>query len=428
MDKKLLVSVDEFSLVLFLPAEEVCENWVKAAYFMINEFIELSKIELLLGKVIDTNEKKPKAYSQALTIENVPYYFAIAFHDIFQHMGILVRFTGQAWAVYQQKYYEHFGKRINIAEFLKMIDSLLYTYRLSRIDLTADYINYGDLSPHTIYSKLIDETYCVLDHNGKNTKRKISAVQNDMETETFYIGSRKENSQLLLRVYNKKAEQINTNGFRLNEALECENWSRFEVSFRGTYAHQITEQFENINSDIELSQFIASKICDKYRFADVSTGSYTDFTNDLLALVGNSDYPALRTENPANNNLNKSIAHIISGSGLFPVCYKVGMIWGIKAEKELFQMLYDVYDRYYRKEFDKKPQIHSWLKKNALSLSKQELKDCFLSADISKGDIDEILKNQSKAKSIFNLTPIKADNSEYKVISDEEFERLMNEI
>lgn len=428
MDKKLLVSVDEFSLVLFLPTEEVCENWVKAAYFMINEFIELSKIELLLGKVIDTNEKKPKAYSQALTIENVPYYFAIAFHDIFQHMGILVRFTGQAWAVYQQKYYEHFGKRINIAEFLKMIDSLLYTYRLSRIDLTADYINYGDLSPHTIYNKLIDETYCVLDHNGKNTKRKISAVQNDMETETFYIGSRKENSQLLLRVYNKKAEQINTNGFRLNEALECENWSRFEVSFRGTYAHQITEQFENINSDIELSQFIASKICDKYRFADVSTGSYTDFTNGLLALVGNSDYPALRTENPANNNLNKSIAHIISGSGLFPVCYKVGMIWGIKAEKELFQMLYDVYDRYYRKEFDKKPQIHSWLKKNALSLSKQELKDCFLSADISKGDIDEILKNQSKAKSIFNLTPIKADNSEYKVISDEEFERLMNEI
>lgn len=136
----------------------------------------------------------------------------------------------------------------------------------------------------------------------------------------------------------------------------------------------------------------------------------------------------MRTENPANNNLNKSIAHIISGSGLFPVCYKVGMIWGIKAEKELFQMLYDVYDRYYRKEFDKKPQIHSWLKKNALSLSKQKLANCFLSSDISKADIDEILKNQPKAKSIFNLTPIKADNSEYKVISDEEFERLMNEI
>ena len=428
MDKKLLVSVDEFSLVLFLPTEEVCENWVKAAYFMMNEFIELSKIELLLGKVVEMNKKKPQAYSQAFTIENVPYYFAIAFHDTFQHMGILVRFTGQAWAVYQQKYYEYFGKRINIAEFLKMIESLLYTYRLSRIDLAADYINYNDLSPHTIYNKLKDETYCVLDHNSKNTKRKISAVQNDMETETFYIGSRKENSQLLLRVYNKKAEQINTNGFRLNEALECENWLRLEASYKGYYAHQITEQLENINSDIELSQFIASKICDKYRFADVSTGRYTDFTNDLLALVGNSDYPALRTENPANNNLNKSIAHIISGSGLFPVCYKVGMIWGTKAEKELFQMLYDVYDKYYRKVFDKKPQIHSWLKKNALSLSKQKLSDCFLSSDISKADIDEILKNQPKAESIFNLTPIKADNSEYKEVSDEEFERLMNEL
>lgn len=83
MDKKLLVSVDEFSLVLFLPAEEVCENWVKAAYFMMNEFIELSKIELLLGKVVEMNKKKPQAYSQAFTIENVPYYFAIAFTTLF---------------------------------------------------------------------------------------------------------------------------------------------------------------------------------------------------------------------------------------------------------------------------------------------------------------------------------------------------------
>lgn len=91
-------------------------------------------------------------------------------------------------------------------------------------------------------------------------------------------------------------------------------------------------------------------------------------------------------------------------------------------------MLYDVYDRYYRKEFDKKPQIHSWLKKNALSLSKQELKDCFLSADISKADIDEILKKPPKVEGIFKLTPIKADKSEYKEVSDEEFERLMNEL
>ena len=139
MNKELSVSVDEFSLVLFCPTEDVGDDWGDLVHIMINEFICLSKIGYLLGSVVEMKEKKPKAYSQALTIEDVPYYFAIAYHDIMPNMGILVRFTAHSWAVYQQKYFDFFGKRINIADFLKMIESPIYTYRLSRIDLTADY-------------------------------------------------------------------------------------------------------------------------------------------------------------------------------------------------------------------------------------------------------------------------------------------------
>lgn len=421
------MGVDEFSLVLFSPAPVNSDEWLTQANAIIERFIKKSNLELLLGRVIEMLEKRPASYTQAFTIENAPYYFAIAFHNTYQHMGILVRFTGQAWATYQKAYFDNYGKKTNISDFLKSIDSLLYDYRLSRIDLTADYINYGNLSPNSIYKTLKEKNCIVVDCKDRKAKRKISSVQNDMKTDTFYIGSRKENSQLFLRVYNKKQEQLETNGFRLDEAMDCNSWTRFEASFKGDYAHQITEQLKSVDSEVALSQFIASKICDKFRFLDVRENTYTDYTQDLLLLVCNSSYSALRTENPKNNSLNESIAHIISGSGLFPVCYKVGKIWGVRAEKELLQMLYELYDRHYRNEFDKKPHIQSWLKKNALSLSKQELKDCFLSADISKADINELLKKPPEIGGIFNLTPIKTDNSEYKEISDKEFERLMNE-
>ena len=60
--------------------------------------------------------------------------------------------------------------------------------------------------------------------------------------ETVYIGSKKENTKALCRIYDKRLEQINKNGFRLDEALACDDWTRFEISYRGTYAWQCAEQ------------------------------------------------------------------------------------------------------------------------------------------------------------------------------------------
>ena len=103
----------------------------------------------------------------------------------------------------------------------------------------------------------------------------------------------------------------------MQEALQCEDWTRFEASYRQAYAHQITEQLIYINSNIELSRFIASKILDKYRFVDMSTEEYSDFTSDLLDLARNSNYSALRYEAPANNSLTNSIKYIIKGSEFY---------------------------------------------------------------------------------------------------------------
>lgn len=427
MDKELKVGVDEFSLVFFYPIDDVCNDWQSTAYSMIQEFIYKADIELLLGKVVEMHDKKPQAYSQAFTIENAPYYFAIAMHDNFVHMGILVRFTAQAWATYQERYYQIYGESVNLAKFLRMIDSPFYKFRLSRIDLTADYKNFDGLSPHSIYDKLKNEQYIIVDCNDRHSKRKISAVQNDLVTETIYVGSRAENSQSLLRVYNKKNEQINTNGFRLDEALNCENWVRIEPSFRGKYAHQITEQLKSVSDDISMSQFIASKICDRYRFFDVSTGHYTDFTQYLIEISKNSNYPALRCESPANNSLNKSIQHIIYGSGLFPLIYKISFIWGEKAVAEFWSILYEIYKKYHKKKLEINPQIRAWLKKNFLSLSQQSLSDCFVSVDLTKIDVAEIVNKISESDNPFTLTAINTGSytniEDNQTVSDEEFER-----
>lgn len=214
MDKEVTVGVDEFSLVFFYPIDDVCNDWQSTAYSMIQEFIYKADIEMLLGKVVEMHDKKPQAYSQAFTIENAPYYFTIALHETFVHMGILVRFSAHSWAVYQKRYFDFYGENINIGKFLSNIESPLYRYRLSRIDLTADYKNY-DLSPHSIYSRLKDESLQVLDCNYRHSKRKISSVERDLVTKSLYIGSRAENAQSLLRVYDKNRNKLATTVFAL---------------------------------------------------------------------------------------------------------------------------------------------------------------------------------------------------------------------
>lgn len=426
MDKEVTVGVDEFSLVFFYPIDDVCNDWQSTAYSMIQEFIYKADIEMLLGKVVEMHDKKPQAYSQAFTIENAPYYFTIALHETFVHMGILVRFSAHSWAVYQKRYFDFYGENINIGKFLSNIESPLYRYRLSRIDLTADYKNY-DLSPHSIYSRLKDESLQVLDCNYRHSKRKISSVERDLVTESFYIGSRAENSQSLLRVYDKKSEQISNNGFRLDEALQCDSWVRFEASYRGNYAHQITEQLEHITDDVSVSQFIVSKICDRYRFYDPLNSCFTDFTNDLLKIIECSNFHALRCESPANNSLNKSIQHIIYGSGLFPLIYKISVIWGEKAVAEFWSILYEIYKKYHKKKLEINPQIRAWLRKNFLSLSQQSLSDCFVSVDLTKIDVAEIVNKISESDNPFTLTAINTSSNknivDTQIVSDEEFER-----
>lgn len=116
---------------------------------------------------------------------------------------------------------------------------------------------------------------------------------------------------------------------------------------------------------------------DKYRFVDIDTNEYTDFTSDLLDVANNSSYSSLRHEAPTNNSLTNSIRYIIKGSGLFAVLFKIENIWGEEAIEEFFENLIAIYD-IEKEEFYKDYKIRAWLKKNISSLSQQSLTDCFM--------------------------------------------------
>ena len=319
---------------------------------------------------------------------DVHYYFAIAIHEFFEKMGVLVKFSAEAWAVMQATFFEYYDYKLTVTGFMRMIQSPMYQVRISRIDLTADYKNYGHtLMPDYIYRKLESKEYKICDHNSRVANRRTSACIKDWGIGTFYIGSKKENTKALLRVYDKKQEQISKLGFRLKEALACDDWTRFEVSYRGDYAHQISEQLLNeINTSAELSQYIAKIITDKYRFLDSNNHQYTDFTTDLLEVAENCNCTALRSESPQNNSISKSIAYIINGSGLFPLIFKIGQIWGDKTEKRFLKKLYDVYLNDFKDKAKKDRKIYAWLKRNKGSLCNQTLDSCFLNVTTNKDE------------------------------------------
>lgn len=399
MPKSLLVGVDEFTVVLRVKSPVDAKYWLTVADDFIQEFIEKSKIKELFYSLVPMTSKLPAGYTEGLTVENVTWYFAIAVHEHYQEMGVCIRFSAEAWAWYQKQYMEEYGKPMNIAIFFQLIQSVNYIARISRIDLTADYFNYGkELKPDTIFGKLIDRKVIVLDCNERAANRKLTHYGSGGFVETIVIGSKKENTKSLCRIYDKRLEQISKSGFRLEEALACDEWTRFEISYRGSYAWQVGDGLLNIKDDIELSRYIAAKITDKYRFYIVEDEDYTLYTIDLLDIVNNNSFCALRSENPKNNSLRDSISHLIKGSGLFPTLYKVGSIWGDDAEIELLKYLYSVYKTTYKPEAYKDRKLVHWIRENYGSLHNQKFEDSLLIYDAQKGGGDNEIRSPDLGK------------------------------
>lgn len=382
----LSVGVDEFTLVLQVSEKVKVTEWSAVADAMIATFLECSKLTELFGPM-GFATKVQAGYTAGLAYIDRPWYLAISWHDDFPGMGICVRFSAHAYAAYKQAYAQRYQATMNIVLFLGMIKNCAYVIRLSRIDLTADYYDYTDellpsrlLCPDIIYERLKDGSYMVCNWKDRQSVRNMSAIDKDGAYETVYIGSRKGKTNGYLRIYDKRQEQIQSMGYRYDEALQHQSWVRFEASFLHDYAHQITSELLR-SSTQDLKKLIAKYISDRYRFIDTSTGEVTAFTDDLIGIAAGVNPVALNTASPRDNTLRQSIEYLRAGSGLYATLFKTFKLWGDGADERLLKYLYDDYAYLYKaklqmgRDKSKMREIRAWLQRHEAETKKHPLDD-----------------------------------------------------
>lgn len=360
------VQVDEFTLVLQTskrPSD--IEGWEGTAINIINEFVRLGNIEVLLGQLKESTYSLPQGYSTGFICEDSPYYFAIAYHADFVQMGICIKFSAHAWMEYQRQYESSHSRSIQIHEFLTNVNNnTLYTSRLSRIDIAIDFIN-EKVSVNTIYNQLSKKNQVVKTADGRKNHSYLSAITKNNITSTFYVGSKGKNIKSLLRVYDKKKEQVETFGVRYEEAINCDDWVRFEAVFKGTYAHGLSDQLAIVKNDVELKDLLVSALTDRYQFYYVKSEKFTTYTKKMLNLLNQRSF-MFSTPSPRNNLLEQSQMHLLSGSGLFPYLYKVWRIWGDDGLKKCIAFLQNEFENY-----EPNDDVISWLKKYSALYTKQ---------------------------------------------------------
>lgn len=375
-EKLLLLGIDEFTFTVILRDKIIINKWEDKAHSIIDEILRYTLLEKVLdGQLEEMSTGKPEGYLMAYNLGLKDYYLAIGYHPSHPAMGVCVRFSAKAWAIYQARYVELYGTQILLPELIKRLaDNISEIVRLTRIDMTADYFNYG-IDLNNLYTKLESDKIVAQNDDGRNAIKKLEFFGKDKHVETIYIGSKKEGSRGYLRVYDKRKEQIETNGFRKNEAMQCSEWIRFEAVYKGKYAHKISETFiQNQMDDVELTAYIAQIITQKYRFFDLQDHNYVYFSKDLISIAEESRQSRLRSESPRDNSLSQSIQHLIYSSGLYSTLYKIRCLYGEAAEMQFIDDLYLFYQKGEWLRPERKKELDLWLKKHEM-LKKTTLHD-----------------------------------------------------
>ena len=149
-------------------------------------------------------------------------------------------------------------------------------------------------------------------------------------------------------------------------AEEAKDWVRFESQVKDDYAHSVTDELYQCESEKDERDLILSIFLEKYMFFYAKSGKPHKATRLMLEALDRKDYQFPKVETRLNE-LERSIDHIINGSGLFPVLYKIQGIWDEKAVDEFMDYLKDTY----KTEFLPNPDHYGWLKKHMDRYRKQ---------------------------------------------------------
>lgn len=366
----IMTSVDEATFVI-QPTEDTVgeypDNWYQIALSLSETVAEKLSLPVLFGDYVPL-KTSPAGYTDGFTFQNLPYYFAIAWHQTNFTMGIILKISASALSHYKASYQDYYGEVIDVHNIAQLLYADYYDLRLSRIDLAIDYFNYP-ISVNTLYQGLKIKKYIITNHKGRKNISNISAQEVNGQAQTIYIGSKKKNVNALLRIYNKYQEQLDNQGRYMHLTKYCNSWVRMEASYKGTYSNQILALLLDIDSPQDLSKLIVHKMIDKYCFHDAETGQLLPFTGDLLKGFG--IFPELESLNSRNNDLLATISYLLKGSGFYPLLRKIEEIWGVQARNHFIIKLVQEYEFNYIPN----PDVGVWLNKFGGELSKLNFKD-----------------------------------------------------
>lgn len=350
----LVPDVDEFTLVLwdekrYLNNESENTDWNQIAFQLIADFTEQTYMDKLFGDFEET-VKGSAGYTNHFTYNDQLFSgLNMAWNEGNKEMGVIISFSASAWLFYRKYFKEQFNKNINISDFLRMAENDSWTSRLSRIDLLVDFKNEG-LSVDTIYRSIERGTARVQYSDGRANPSTAETISANGIVETFYLGSRKKNTGLRFRLYDKKNEQISKGrtALRLPEAESLDDWIRLEVVFRNKYAHRLHKDILAVNNQNELKDLIIKAILSKYEFWYVKSEKMMKITRDMKKMV--NDTAPYIFENPKTKTveLEKMIKYQMKGSGLFSLLYKLDDVFGVGTSEEFMKWLHEYYmDHYY---------------------------------------------------------------------------------
>lgn len=381
------LGVDEITLVMQLDSNQksvlATMDWSDVAEALIHRFEEKADLVAVFGEK-DIEKSLPKGYSIGYKYGEHPFYFCIAYHLCQRSMGIAVKFSAQSLDYYSEE------TGLNVYQFMQKVVDKKYAIRLSRIDLTADYID-EDIDVTEIYNSLMHNEIAIFreyrskktgDFGYKRVPMMYEGILKEREVPTVYIGSVQSNSRL--RIYDKRREQIERKGTKLDKAAGCKNWVRFEGIFRHDYAHQISDELLHIQSGDEYMNLIATTLAQKYRFmtVDRNTGeadTNTDYTQMILDAIMNNSFQ-LKAPSTRNYELAQNIAYIFSGSGVMNTLYKILDIWDMDAVMCLLEYIIEDLQGGFQPNAD----CLSWLIRNRKDYQKNyPVFDAFMNKNVS---------------------------------------------
>ena len=354
--------VDEVTIIL-LPEEDLLNNPNRRWFDLANEILLEVENRLHICDVLGERKVMERAisgYTFGFSYGDHDFFFAVCYHGFYARMGVMLKFSAQALAYYQGQ------TNMFLYEILQQAQSPLYSVRCSRIDIAIDLINEG-ISINDIHSDYLNDKLLIMvmrERKGRieqtQKRYELNSISHGSEFETLMFGKRE--SPVMLRIYNKKIEQISKRGSRYSEALLYTDWVRFEAEAKSVYAHKITEQLLFAQTDIEFKEIILGFFIQKFFFMAVNDNKMitAPFMQKIIDMKNDRSITIIKTISHKNTELSKSIVYLIKTSGAISTLYKVASIWGAEGLNELLVKILH-YEKYYEPNDDCK----RFLKNNA---------------------------------------------------------------